>query len=85
MFLWVPPTVLSRHTLLSSPLRSAARCGGSHLTEQAFLLRSRSRAHLLPMTDREQKLTPAEPNDLANSLSFALRFEGRNLSMTPTA
>jgi hypothetical protein len=28
------------------------------------------------MTD-EQKLTPATPEDLANSLSFALRFEGR--------
>jgi hypothetical protein len=29
------------------------------------------------MTEPEQKLTPAEPDDLANSLSFALRFEGR--------
>jgi predicted glycosyltransferase len=29
------------------------------------------------MTDPEQKLTPATPDDLAQSLSFALRFEGR--------
>jgi hypothetical protein len=29
------------------------------------------------MTEPEQKLTPATPDDLANSLSFALRFEGR--------
>jgi hypothetical protein len=29
------------------------------------------------MTEPEQKLTPAEPDDLADSLSFALRFEGR--------
>jgi hypothetical protein len=29
------------------------------------------------MTKPEQKLTLAEPDDLANSLSFALRFEGR--------
>ena len=29
------------------------------------------------MTEPEQKLTPATPEDLANSLSFALRFEGR--------
>jgi hypothetical protein len=28
------------------------------------------------MTEPEQKLTPAEPYDLANALSFALRFEG---------
>jgi hypothetical protein len=37
------------------------------------------------MTEPEQKLTPATPDDLAESLSFALRFEGVNLSMTPTA
>ena len=29
------------------------------------------------MTEPEQKLTPATPEALANSLSFALRFEGR--------
>jgi hypothetical protein len=29
------------------------------------------------MTEPEQKLTPATPNDLADTLSFALRFEGR--------
>ena len=29
------------------------------------------------MTQPEQKLTPAEPDDLADSLSFALRHEGR--------
>jgi hypothetical protein len=29
------------------------------------------------MTEPEQKLTPATPDDLAASLSFALRFEGR--------
>jgi hypothetical protein len=29
------------------------------------------------MTEPEQKLTPAEPDDLASALSFALRFEGR--------
>jgi hypothetical protein len=29
------------------------------------------------MTEPDPKLTPAEPDDLANSLSFALRFEGR--------
>jgi hypothetical protein len=28
------------------------------------------------MTAPEQKLTPAEPDDLADSLSFALTFEG---------
>ena len=30
-----------------------------------------------PMTEPDPKLTPAEPDDLADSLSFALRFEGR--------
>ena len=29
------------------------------------------------MTEPEPKLTLAQPDDLANSLSFALRFEGR--------
>ena len=29
------------------------------------------------MTEPEQKLTPAQPDDLADSLSFALRHEGR--------
>jgi len=29
------------------------------------------------MAQPEQKLTPAEPDDLADSLSFALRHEGR--------
>jgi hypothetical protein len=29
------------------------------------------------MTEPDQKLTPATPEDLAESLSFALRFEGR--------
>ena len=29
------------------------------------------------ITQPEQKLTPAEPDDLADSLSFALRHEGR--------
>jgi hypothetical protein len=29
------------------------------------------------MTEHDQKLTPAQPDDLANSLSFALRHEGR--------
>jgi hypothetical protein len=29
------------------------------------------------MTDPEQKLSPAEPDDLADTLSFALRHEGR--------
>ena len=29
------------------------------------------------MTEPDPKLTPATPDDLANSFSFALRFEGR--------
>jgi hypothetical protein len=29
------------------------------------------------MTEPDPKLTPAEPDDLASALSFALRFEGR--------
>jgi hypothetical protein len=29
------------------------------------------------MTEPDLKLTPATPDDLADSLSFALRFEGR--------
>ena len=29
------------------------------------------------MTEPEQKLTPAQPDDLADTLSFALRHEGR--------
>jgi hypothetical protein len=29
------------------------------------------------MTEPTPKLTPAEPNDLAQTLSFALRFEGK--------
>jgi hypothetical protein len=29
------------------------------------------------MTEPDPKLTPAEPDDLADSLSFALMFEGR--------
>jgi hypothetical protein len=29
------------------------------------------------MTEPDRKLTPASPEDLADSLSFALRFEGR--------
>jgi hypothetical protein len=29
------------------------------------------------MTEPDPKLTPAEPNDLAQTLSFALRFEGK--------
>jgi hypothetical protein len=29
------------------------------------------------MTEPDPKLTPAEPNDLAQTLSFALRYEGK--------
>jgi hypothetical protein len=29
------------------------------------------------MTDDSEPLTPASPDDLANALAFALRFEGR--------
>jgi hypothetical protein len=29
------------------------------------------------MTDLEEKLTPADPADLAAALAFALKFEGR--------
>jgi hypothetical protein len=29
------------------------------------------------MSEPEQKLTPAQPDDLADALSFALRHEGR--------
>ena len=29
------------------------------------------------MTDPADKLTPAEPRDLADAIAFALRFEGR--------
>lgn len=29
------------------------------------------------MTDAADKLTPADPRDLADALAFALRFQGR--------
>jgi hypothetical protein len=51
--------------------------GFQPLSDGWFLFRSRSCAILRSMTEPEQKLTPAEPEDLADSLSFALRFEGR--------
>jgi len=30
-----------------------------------------------PMTGPPDKLTPADPRDLANALAFALRYQGR--------
>ena len=30
-----------------------------------------------PMTDPPEKLTPADPRDLAEALAFALRYQGR--------
>jgi hypothetical protein len=33
--------------------------------------------YLLGMPDFEEKLTPADPEDLAAALAFALKFEGR--------
>ena len=41
----------------------------------AFLLRSHRRAIVRAMP--EDKLTPADPVDLAWSIAFALRFEGK--------
>jgi hypothetical protein len=41
------------------------------------LFRSHPCAILRSMTEPDLKLTPATPEDLADSLSFALRFEGR--------
>ncbi len=29
------------------------------------------------MTDHAERLTPAEPDDIADALAFALRFDGR--------
>ena len=41
-----------------------------------FLLRS-FRGLSSAMPDADQKLTPADPRDLADAVAFALRFEGR--------
>jgi hypothetical protein len=41
-----------------------------------FLLCSSRRVYARPMPDPE-KLTPANPDDLASALAFALRFQGR--------
>jgi formate hydrogenlyase subunit 3/multisubunit Na+/H+ antiporter MnhD subunit len=39
--------------------------------------------YLLRMPDLEEKLTPADPDDLAASIAFALKFEGASAGMTP--
>ncbi len=41
------------------------------------LVLSKELAYHRPMTDPADKLTPAEPRDLADAIAFALRFEGR--------
>jgi hypothetical protein len=42
-----------------------------------FLLRSRASVIARGWPDPEEKLTPADPDDLAAALAFALKFEGR--------
>ncbi len=42
-----------------------------------FLFCSESWPNSRPMTDPADKLTPAEPRDLADAIAFALRFQGR--------
>jgi hypothetical protein len=46
------------------------------VTQPSFLPFCRLR-YLLRMPDLEEKLTPADPEDLAAGLAFALKFEGR--------
>ncbi len=43
----------------------------------SFLFRSPAAAILRRMTDPGERLTPASPDDLADALAFALRFQGR--------
>jgi hypothetical protein len=45
-------------------------------TQESFLLRSHQWLSS-PMPDPPDNLTPADPRDLAESIAFALRFEGR--------
>ena len=42
-----------------------------------FLLRSRRLGYRPEMSDPADKLTPADPSDLAAALAFALRYQGR--------
>jgi hypothetical protein len=42
-----------------------------------FLFCSPRLRYLLRMPDLEEKLSPADPDDLAASIAFALKFEGR--------
>ncbi len=42
-----------------------------------FLFRSTDAAIIPRMTDPAERLTPASPDDLADALAFALRFQGR--------
>ncbi len=42
-----------------------------------FLFRSTDTAIIPRMSDPAERLTPASPDDLADALAFALRFQGR--------
>jgi hypothetical protein len=42
-----------------------------------FLIRSNGRATVGAMSDADDKLTPADASDIADSISFALLFSGK--------
>ena len=49
----------------------------SRLVPAVFLLCSRNSANPPAMPDADEKLTPADPADLAEAIAFALRYSGR--------
>jgi hypothetical protein len=50
---------------------------GRRARQLRSLLRSHSPANRWPMSDPEDKLAPADPDELTAALAFALRFSGR--------
>jgi hypothetical protein len=55
----------------------ATDLGGQHPLRERVLVSFSALSYPGHMTESQQKLTPATPDDLAESLSYALRFEGR--------
>ena len=74
------PSARLGHQIMRRPLEGPefAICVRHFASQRlVFLLRSTASAIVAPMTDPADKLTPADPHDLADSIAFALKFEGR--------
>jgi hypothetical protein len=62
---------------LNSPRPSAPVCPARRFCAGLFVLAPFSESGYRPRMPDDEKLTPADPKDIADTIAFSLRFEGR--------